>query len=107
MFDQPTRTEHADGSVSWELGFGITHTASARTMAALDRGYALARKTEPALRAQLDALSVPQLKALALKAIPGRVRGYGLTTRRDFVDVLLTWHTNECLKAAGYVDSRR
>lgn len=83
-----------------DMGFRIK--ISPENKARLDAGFALARETKPAFRAEIDKLTVPQLKAMVRK-----VRStHGMTVRQHYVDALLSWHTGECLKAAGYVQER-
>lgn len=107
MFDQALKvTTQANGDIVFDVGFGITYTMTATNKAAYDRGMALAAQTQPEFLDQLAKRKVPELKALALKVRP-RAGLRGLTTRDDFTRVLIQWHTNQCLKTAGYVDSRR
>lgn len=107
MFDQALKvTTQPNGDIVFDVGFGITYTMTAANKAAYDRGMALAAQTQPEFLDQLAGRKVPELKVLAQKVRP-RAGLRGLTTRKDFTDVLVQWHTSECLKAAGYVDSRR
>lgn len=86
------------------MGFGVM--ISPANKQALDRGLALARKTESAFIEQLNHLKVPQLKAMVAKVRP-RAGMRGMSVRQHYVDALLSWHTDECLKAAGYVQERQ
>lgn len=86
------------------MGFGVV--ISPANKAALDRGLELARETGPAFAEQLKHLKVSQLKAMVAKVRP-RAGMRGMSVRQHYVDALMSWHTGECLKAAGYVQEHR
>lgn len=107
MFDQQLKvTTQTNGDITFDVGFGITYTMTAANKAAYDRGMALAAQTQPKFLAQLKTRKVLELKVMAQK-VSTRVRLRGLTTKDEFIQILLQWHTTEALKAAGYVDNRR
>lgn len=83
------------------LGFGVM--ISKVNKAKLDAGMKLAERTQPQFIDEISKLTVPRLKALCQKAGIPRAGLRGLTVKQHFIDKLASWHTGECLKAAGYV----
>jgi len=65
----------------------------------LQAGLAMARKLEPQFKADLEKLTVPQLKALVKTVRSTR----GMTVKSHYIHALLAWHTKQCIKASGYV----
>lgn len=86
-----------DGNELIDIGFGIKITIANKH--ALDLGLKIAEQTLPAFEADLAKLTVPQLKEVTRKVRSVR----GMRDRQEFIDALMAWHRDECLKFAGYV----
>jgi hypothetical protein len=65
----------------------------------LQAGLRIARATQDEFKSDLAQLTVPQLREMVRKVRSTR----GMSVRQHYVDALLSWHTGECLKAAGYI----
>lgn len=83
-----------------DLGHGIKISKDMK--AKLDLGLELAEFSGSWFRKRLEAMTVPELKALCAKAGIPKAGLRGLTVKKDFVDKMMGWHTAECLKSAGY-----
>lgn len=79
-----------------DLGYGIKISKDMK--AKMDLGYQMAAALQPQFEAEIRTKTVPELKALVRKFRSTK----GMTVKSHFIDALLSWHTGECLKAAGY-----
>jgi hypothetical protein len=62
-------------------------------------GLQMDHDLSPAFKADLEKLTVPQLKAMVAKRRSTR----GMTVKSHYIHAMLAWHRKECLKVAGYV----
>lgn len=79
-----------------DLGFGIKISKAMK--AKMDLGYEMAAALQPKFEAEIRAKTVPELKALVKKFRSTK----DMIVKEDFIRALISWHTGECLKAAGY-----